>query len=90
MEPSITARSLIVSRETRARRGHPETRRQVDSRQSGCPNLAPEDGRTRIECRFEEQTLWLSQAQLAELFQVSVSTVNEHLSGIYAERELES
>jgi len=49
-----------------------------------------EDGRTRIECRFEEQTLWLSQAQLAELFQVSVSTVNEHLSGIYAERELES
>ncbi|MEJ7745556.1 MAG: virulence RhuM family protein [Luteimonas sp.] len=48
-----------------------------------------EDGRTRIECRFEEQTLWLSQAQMAELFQVSVSSINEHLSGIYAERELE-
>ncbi|MDE3210011.1 MAG: virulence RhuM family protein [Pseudomonadota bacterium] len=47
-----------------------------------------EDGRTRIECRFEERTLWLSQAQLAELFQVSVPTINEHLKGIYAEGEL--
>lgn len=47
-----------------------------------------EDGRTRIECRFEERTLWLSQAQLAELFQVSVPTINEHLKGIYADGEL--
>jgi hypothetical protein len=47
-----------------------------------------EDGRTRIECRFEESTLWLSQAQLAGLFQVSVPTINEHLKGIYAEGEL--
>ncbi|MFC5437483.1 virulence RhuM family protein [Rhodanobacter umsongensis] len=47
-----------------------------------------EDGRTRIECRFEDRTLWLSQAQLAELFQVSVPTVNEHLKGIYADGEL--
>ena len=47
-----------------------------------------EDGRTRIECRFEDRTLWLSQLQIAELFQVSVPTVNEHLKGIYAEGEL--
>jgi hypothetical protein len=47
-----------------------------------------EDGRTHIECRFEDRTLWLSQAQIAELFQVSVPTVNEHLKGIYAEAEL--
>lgn len=47
-----------------------------------------EDGRTRIECRFEDRTLWLSQAQIAELCQVSVPTVNEHLKGSYAEGEL--
>ena len=47
-----------------------------------------EDGHTRIQCRFFDNTLWLSQALIAELFQVSVPTVNEHLKGIYAEGEL--
>ena len=47
-----------------------------------------EDGRTRIQCRFENETLWLSQALIAELFQVTVPTVNEHLKGIFAEGEL--
>ncbi len=47
-----------------------------------------EDGRTRIECRFEDDTLWLTQAQIAQLFQVTVPTVNEHLKGIYADGEL--
>lgn len=31
-----------------------------------------EDGRTRIQCRFEGETLWLTQVQLAELFETSV------------------
>jgi hypothetical protein len=44
-----------------------------------------EDGRTRIQCRFEDETLWLTQALIAELFQVTVPTVNEHLKGIFAE-----
>ncbi len=48
-----------------------------------------EDGRTRIECRFENETLWLSQAMMADLFQVTIPTINEHLKGIYAEGELE-
>jgi hypothetical protein len=47
-----------------------------------------DDGRTRIECRFQEETLWLSQALIGELFQVSVPTVNEHIKNIYAEGEL--
>ena len=47
-----------------------------------------EDGRTRIQCRFENETLWLTQALIAELFQVTVPTVNEHLKSIYAEGEL--
>ena len=48
------------------------------------------DGRTRLECRFVDETLWLSQALMAELFQISVPTVNEHLKGIYADGELDS
>jgi len=47
-----------------------------------------EDGRTRIQCRFEGENVWMTQALMAELFQVTVPTVNEHLKGIYAEGEL--
>jgi len=47
------------------------------------------DGTTRIECRFVEETLWLSQALIAELFEKDVRTVNEHLVNIYAEEELD-
>jgi len=48
-----------------------------------------EDGRTRVECRFANETLWLSQALLAELFQKDVRTINEHLQNIYEEGELD-
>lgn len=47
-----------------------------------------EDGRTRIQCRFENETLWLTQAQIAELFQTTVPNINLHLKAIYAEGEL--
>jgi hypothetical protein len=48
-----------------------------------------EDGRTRVECRFVDETLWLSQVLIAELFQVTVPTVNEHLKNIIAEGEVQ-
>ena len=47
-----------------------------------------EDGRTRVECRFANETMWLSQALIAELFQVTVPTINEHLQHLYEEGEL--
>lgn len=47
-----------------------------------------EDGRSRVECRFENETVWLSQALLAELFDRDVRTINEHLKNIYQEEEL--
>jgi hypothetical protein len=47
-----------------------------------------EDGRTRIQCRFEKETVWLSQALIAELFQKDVRTINEHLLNIFEEGEL--
>ncbi len=46
------------------------------------------DGQTRVECRFDERTIWLTQRLIAELYQVSISTVNEHIKGIYADQEL--
>lgn len=47
-----------------------------------------EDGRTRIQCRFENETLWLTQAQIAELFQVTPQNVTLHLKAVFAEGEL--
>lgn len=48
-----------------------------------------DDGRTRIECRFEGDTIWLTQALIGELFQKDVRTINEHIQNIFAESELE-
>jgi hypothetical protein len=47
-----------------------------------------EDGRTRIQCRLENETIWLTQALIAELFQKDVRTINEHLANIFDEGEL--
>lgn len=47
-----------------------------------------DDGRARVECRFEAETLWLSQASMAELYGKDVRTINEHLVNIFAEGEL--
>ena len=47
-----------------------------------------EDGRTRIQCRFENETLWLTQVQIAELFQTTVANINLHLKAIFAEGEV--
>jgi len=49
-----------------------------------------EDAQTRIQIRLTDETLWLTQKQLAELYQVSVSTVNGHLRTIYADGELQA
>lgn len=47
------------------------------------------DGKTIIETRLENETVWLRIDQMAELFQKSRSTVNEHIIHIYEEQELE-
>ena len=46
------------------------------------------DGRQRIEVRLENETVWLSQRLLAELFHKDVRTINEHIKNIYGEGEL--
>ncbi|MHB9027943.1 MAG: virulence RhuM family protein [Candidatus Latescibacterota bacterium] len=47
-----------------------------------------EDGQTRLEVRLEDETVWLSQKMLAELFQKDVRTINEHVKNVFDEGEL--
>lgn len=46
------------------------------------------NGKVKIEVIFEDETFWLSQKKMAELFGVSVSTINEHLQNIFNSNEL--
>lgn len=43
----------------------------------------------RVECRFEHETLWLSQATIANLYQVTPQAITQHIKTIYEEGELE-
>lgn len=47
------------------------------------------DGRVKIEVRFENENLWLSQKLLAALFECSVDNISLHLKNIFAEKELD-
>ena len=46
------------------------------------------DGETHLEVRLEEQTVWLTQAQMSELYQTSRTNIVEHIRHIYEEGEL--
>lgn len=47
-----------------------------------------DDGNTRIECRFENETIWLSQALMADLFQTTPQNITLHLKALYDDEEL--
>lgn len=49
----------------------------------------PEDGLTIIEVKLQDETVWLTQQQMADLFQTSLTNVAEHIGHIYEEFELE-
>lgn len=48
-----------------------------------------EDGQTKIDVRLEEETVWLSQFQMAELFQTTKQNISLHIKNVYKEGELE-
>ncbi len=48
-----------------------------------------EDGQIKIDVRLEDETVWLTQRLMAELFQKDVRTINHHIQSIYEEGELE-
>ena len=49
-----------------------------------------EDGRTRVECRFIDNSLWLSQTQMVELFQSSKQNISLHVKNVLTEGELQA
>ena len=48
-----------------------------------------EDGLTKIDVRLEDDTVWLTQAEMAELFQKNVSTISRHIQNVFEEGELQ-
>ncbi len=48
-----------------------------------------EDGLTKLDVRMEDETVWLTQQQMAELFQTSRTNVVDHIKNIYEEVELD-
>ena len=48
-----------------------------------------DDGHTKIDVKFQDETVWLSQQQMADLFQTSRTNIVEHIKHIYAEDELD-
>jgi hypothetical protein len=47
-----------------------------------------EDGQTRVECQFADETIWLSQSNMAELYQTTKQNISLHLKNLYEEGEL--
>lgn len=50
--------------------------------------FSTEDGQTKIEVSMKDETVWLSQAQMADLFQKDRKTVTEHIGNVFKEGEL--
>ena len=48
-----------------------------------------EDGQTQIDVRLENETVWLTQAQMAELFDKDRTVIGRHIRNIYKEEKLE-
>jgi hypothetical protein len=60
-----------------------------DEPQSQLLLYQTEDGKTRLEVRLENETVWLTQNQMAELFQTSIPNVSMHIRNVFAEGELQ-
>jgi hypothetical protein len=50
--------------------------------------FSTEDGRVKVSVRLQDDSVWLSQAQMAELFQTTPQNVTQHIKNIYSEMEL--
>ncbi len=49
-----------------------------------------DDGRNRVECRLDGETIWLTQALMADLFQTTPQNITLHLRGLYADGEIDA
>ena len=63
--------------------------RPIDKEQGEIVIYQTDGGDTRIDVRFVDETVWLSQAQLVELYQSSKANISEHIKHIFEEGELD-
>lgn len=61
-----------------------------DTEQNQIVIYTGEDGQSRLEVKFQGETVWLTQAQLVDLFQSSKANISEHIKNIFLEGELDS
>ena len=66
-----------------------EDKNRPDQSQGEIVIYQAEDGLTKVECWFVDETVWLTQQQMAELFHTSRSNIVEHIGHIYEEGELD-
>lgn len=64
-------------------------RQDIENEQGEVVIYQTDDGETKIDVRFVDETVWLTQAQLVELFQSSKANISEHIKNIYNEEELD-
>ena len=61
----------------------------MDNNNSQILIYQTEDGQTKIDVRLQDETVWLTQRMLAELFQTTKQNISAHLINIYQEGELQ-
>src|SRR5215471_2038131 len=83
----LSTRGIILS--VPIRLCSPGSRAVKDEPQSQMLLYQSADGATRLEVRLEDETLWLTQNQMAELFQTSIPNVTMHIRNVFAEGELQ-
>ena len=66
-----------------------KTKQKVRAKETGEVVKFDEAGMPQLDVWLEDETVWLSQAQMAELFGCAIANVNMHLNHIYADAELE-
>jgi len=59
------------------------------NKQSSIVIYATEDGSTNLQVKLERDTVWLTQAQMSDLFQKDQSVIARHISNVFKEGELE-
>ena len=61
----------------------------MENNQTAFIIFKTEDEKISVDVRFEEETVWLSQEQMAQLFGKGRSTIAEHIANVFSEGELE-
>jgi len=64
-------------------------KKDSQSKESNIAIYTTEDGQARLQVKIENETVWLTQKQMSELFQKDVRTINEHIKNIFSEGELD-